>query len=353
MFEKNEGFSSGEQLTDLEVILNFDNLRPDFAEWTAARWMTDGDVLFFYHTNRGHKKIRRLLKELRRAGVVQTSSEAETLGTLELNLQLSTKVESCIFACAPVQGNATYYSREEGEHFLSRSFVPFSKVHVFDKPLHAVDFGLYFKIGQNTVTPLYKRNFEAIRELLRKDNRLPDFLEDAEISELSFQNISKENWRQIVASPQARFLNEELVRTYFIDYLLDHIKDPRTPVLEECLTTRNGHVTGRVDYFVMVGGRWIPVEAKLNILTESDLLGQVGKYLKVDKFVPTVRKRQGAEFFPEKHGVCVVIDQSGVFLTRDQTFIDCDLPRPWLPREQLESDFAPRLRTTIASLITG
>jgi hypothetical protein len=195
-----------------------------------------------------------------------------------------------------------------------------------------------------------KRNFSAIRDLLKRDNEIPDFLESAEISELAFQNISKENWRQIVASPQTRFLNEELVREYFIDYLLDEIKDPRTPILEECVTWRDGQITGRADYFVMIGGRWIPIEAKLNVLTESDLLGQLGKYIRVDKFVPTIRKRQGVEFLPGKHAACVAIDQSGIFLTHDQRFVDCDFQRPWLARERVIDDFPPRLRTAIIGL---
>lgn len=345
MYEKNEGYASGRQLTDLEVILNFGGLNLDFAEWTAARWMTEGDVLFFYHTNRGHKKIRRLLKGLRRAG-----SGIDTIETLERNLELSTRVESCIFACAPVQGSATYYAKEETEHFMSRTFVPFRRVHVFQNPLNISDFGLHFKIGQNTVTPLYKRNFGAIRELLKRNNEIPDFLASADISELAFQNISKENWRQVVASPQARFLNEELVREYFIDYLLDEIKDPRTPILEECVTWRHGQITGRADYFVMIGGRWIPIEAKLNVLTESDLLGQLGRYLRVDKFVPTVRNRQGSEFFPQQHDTCVAIDQSGVYLTHDQAFVDCDFERPWLARKLVIDDFRPRLRNAIIGL---
>lgn len=350
MFEKHDGNALGRKITDLEVILNFGHLNLDYGEWTAARWMTEGDVLFFYHTNRGHKKIRRLLKELRGAGSARQASSGDTIEILERNLELSTRVESCIFACAPVQGSSTYYAKEETYHFNSRSFAPFSKVYVFEEPLHASDFGLHFKIGQNTVTPLYKRNFGAIRELLQRDNEIPDFLELADISELAFQSISKENWRQVVASPQARFLNEELVREYFIDYLLDEIKDPRTPVLEECITSRNGQTTGRADYFVMVGGRWIPIEAKLNILTEGNLLGQIGKYLRVDKFVPTVRKRRDSEFFPGQHGVCVVIDQSGVYLTHDQTFVDCDFARPWLARELVTDDFPNRLRKAIIEL---
>ncbi|WP_157531259.1 hypothetical protein [Mycobacterium sp. IS-1496] len=144
MFEKNEGFAPGRQLTDLEIILNFGELNSEFVEWTAARWMTEGDVLFFYHTNRGHKKIRRLLKELRRCESTRPGSNVETIETLERNLVLSTGVESCIFACAPVQGSATYYAKEETFHFSSRSFVPFNQVSVFEKPLHSSDFGLHF-----------------------------------------------------------------------------------------------------------------------------------------------------------------------------------------------------------------
>jgi hypothetical protein len=62
-------------------------------------------------------------------------------------------VEGCIFACARIEGSSTYYAKEETYHFNIRSFAPFSEIHVFEKPLHARDFGLHFKIGQNTVTP--------------------------------------------------------------------------------------------------------------------------------------------------------------------------------------------------------
>ena len=348
MFEKNEGYAPGRQLTDLEIILNFDQLGADFAEWTAARWMTEGDVLFFYHTNRGHKKIKRLLKDFQTLDLTHRTHYRNTIETLERNLEMSKGVESCIFACAQVQGSAMYYAKEENEHFKSRNFVPFNSVHIFENPLHTKDFGEHFKIGQNTVTPIYARNFGAIRDLLAQRNELPDFLRYANVGELNFQNIGPENWRAIVASSQTRFLNEELVREYFIDYLLKEIRDPRTPILEECVTWRNGESTGRADYFVMIAGRWIPVEAKLNILTERDLLGQVGKYIRVDKFVPTIRQRRNTEFFPDRHATCIVIDQSGVYLTHDQQFVDCDFERPWLSREGVTRDFVADLRRAVS-----
>jgi len=46
----------------------------------------------------------------------------------------------------------------------------------------------------------------------------------------------------------------------------------------------------------------------------------------------------------------VAIDQSGVYLTHNQNFIDCDFATPWLARELVTDDFSERLRKAIMEL---
>lgn len=346
MAAKNAGYSPGRIVTDLDVILNFHSLDEQFAEWTAARWMTEGDILFFYHTNRGHLKIRRMLNEARRE-----QAPEYYLAALERTLEQSFRVERCIFACAPVKGCTKYYQKEDWEHFGSRQFVPFEEVYVFENPLHTNDFAEHFQIGQSTVTPLYKRNFDAIKMLLGRNNRLPAYLAEVELGELAFRDITGENWRQIATGPEARFLNEAQLREYLIDFLLDEVRDPRTPLLEECETWRNGVMTGRADYFVLIDGTWIPVEAKLNIHSERDLHGQVSNYLNVDRFIPTVRQRRGEEFRTSPTSVCIIIDQAGVYISCEAGFIGCDYGTPLIQRTSIDGNAANLLRRAVAAAL--
>lgn len=346
MAAKNAGYSPGRIVTDLDVIHNFHSLDEQFAEWTAARWMTEGDILFFYHTNRGHLKIRRMLNEARREQAPEYYLDA-----LERTLEQSFRVERCIFACAPVKGSTKYYQKEDWEHFGSRQFVPFEEVYVFENPLHTNDFAEHFQIGQSTVTPLYMRNFDAIKMLLGRNNRLPAYLAEAELGEIAFRDITGENWRQIATGPEARFLNEAQLREYLIDFLLDEVKDPRTPLLEECETWRNGLVTGRADYFVLIDGTWIPVEAKLNIHSERDLHGQVSKYLNVDRFIPTARQRRGEEFRTSPTSVCIIIDQAGVYISCEAGFIGCDYGTPLIQRSSIDGNAANLIRRAVAAAL--
>jgi hypothetical protein len=63
---------------------------------------------------------------------------------------------------------------------------------------------------------------------------LPDCLKRARIGGESFRDVTQENWLSISCSSDARFINEAQLRAYLLDYLLEKLKDPRTPLLREC-----------------------------------------------------------------------------------------------------------------------
>lgn len=59
MVEKNRYLRDG--ATDLDTLLEFD---PDIAcYWTAPRWITQGDIFFFYHAVTAKQRIGNLLKQ--------------------------------------------------------------------------------------------------------------------------------------------------------------------------------------------------------------------------------------------------------------------------------------------------
>jgi hypothetical protein len=191
-------------------------------------------------------------------------------------------------------------------------------------------------IGQGTLTPLYGSQFDGLRELLAAQNPLPDFLRQARYGELGFRSVNGENWPAVSCAPGARFIREEQLRAYLLDFLLGEIKDEATLLLEECHCYRGGDKTGGIaDYFICVHGRWLPVEAKLNILVEADLLGQVARYTRVDSVVPSRGAVMGSRIPTDPSAICLVVDQSGLYVLADGRYLECAAGEPLWRRETL------------------
>jgi hypothetical protein len=158
---------TGIQVTIMDLILSFDPQRDRWFSWTAPRWMTEGDILFFYHTKNAKPKIQKLLNKAReeeralRASIRgkpiarlrdslrrhELDRAAQRVRTLEHAAELSEKYSRTIFACAEISGPAEYFEDEPSRYFASRSFAPLGKVHTFANPLPYHEFTAYIKVG--------------------------------------------------------------------------------------------------------------------------------------------------------------------------------------------------------------
>ncbi|MCL4867389.1 MAG: hypothetical protein KJ063_00340 [Anaerolineae bacterium] len=352
MLVKNEYKGKGK--TDLDILIEFDS--PDKIKWTALRWMTQGDILFFYHTKGAKKRVANLYQQAVDGNTQKNtlayllewtlglSSKNKTLvHALERTLALTNRYSGTIFACAKISGK-TEYSASDHQHFGSKYFAPLEQVHVFAVPLPLDRFSDLVTIGQAVTTPLYSRQLDGIKNMLAQENRLPNFLSKAEFSGLSFLNVTHENWPTISCAPETRFIYEAQIRIYLLDHLLSGIKDKGTPLLEECRCVRNGKQTGSADYFVKLHDVWVPVEAKLNILTERDILDQVAKYINIESFTPTKGKYRGKSFAVHNAAICLVMDQSGVYAVSEGDFVQCRPGMPIWRREQLNHETALEIR---------
>lgn len=336
MVEQNEYV--GEGMTDLDTLLEFSPSSGTM--WSAPRWMTEGDILFFYHT----KTARVRATGLHRSAEQSYGSQNRITRVLAHAVQLADLYGGSLFACAGVAGAAEYQAGQPS-HFDGRFFAPLADVYIFPSPLPAERLAEYVKIGQGTITPLYGPQFDGVRRLLAEHNNLPGFLHQTRLNLQSFRSVGVTNWRQVACAPEARFIHEVQLRAYLLDYMLDEIKDPGTPLLAECHCLRNAVKTGGIsDYFVRVGGRWIPVEAKLNLLAEPNLLAQVARYVNVDEIVPTLGAGRDTRRSVKPSGACLVVDQSGIYLVRDGAYSDCIPGKPIWRREGLRGVTGAQLR---------
>jgi hypothetical protein len=338
---------TGHWMTNLESLFTDD----DQGNWTGARWMTEGDILFFYQSgNRPKRFVRRLLRESRTLAIETTTDLVELL---ERNLELIDRYGDTIFGCAEVTGPSEYIPRDGGEedalHFRNRTFVPYHKFHAFEVPLGGEPLKQQVMISRRgAITPLAGKDFDGVKRVLAENNVLPDYLLRSKPGR-SFQGISKATWREISCAPDQGFTAEFQIRAYLLDYLLDEMKDQDTPLLEECGCFRDGQRTGRADYFIQVGKQWIAVEAKVNILSERDILDQVSRYTNIKFLEPEKGPNRGDRFESDSSGLCLVADRAGLYLIDHGKFVYGEPSSPAWLRKDLTSSVVMQIRETIIS----
>lgn len=330
--------------TDVDILLNFEVDNPIF--WTAPKWITEDDVVFFYQTKRALQRAEKLLAEVK----INYARKRNLIKSLERARDAAEVYSGKIFACASVAGVTERFSGQN-KHFISPHFAPLKEVFVFDEPLPQSTFADHIKIGRSTITPLYKREFGGIKKILSAGNTLPDFLRNAVADNNAFRNVNAKNWLSISCSPTAKFIHEAQLRAYFLDYFLNELKDKGTSVLEECECFRGEKNTGRADYFVKILGQWIPVEAKLNIADEKSILSQVAKYMSIDSFVPKKGIRRNRAFKIEETRICLLVDRLGIYLVSSKNkFIKCSFRKPVWKREELTTETAGEIRAALKGL---
>jgi hypothetical protein len=334
----------GSGRTDLDVLLQ----ERSGLEWTAPRWMTTGDILFFYHAVSATTRIRRLLKQ------AQSLSNRALLELLHHADQLAGQYAGTIFAYAEVAGPSEHLGPGDAHsHFKSTIFAPLKRIHVFEAPLRAEQFKQFVRINrQGTITLLGREEFSGLKHLLSQQNTLPPSLQTAEFGEEHFRTIDKNNWLTIACAPETRFIHEGQVRSFFLDFLLDELKDKGSALLKECQCFRQERATGYADYFVRIHNTWIPVEAKLSVLSERNIATQLRQYIHIGSMRPTIGPNRERTFSVADSPLCIVADHEGVYLTLDGSFVDGSPGSPTWRREQLDHATILGIREYVGALVS-
>lgn len=329
MLHKNRYF--GTALTDLDLLIDFPNAPK---AWTAFRWLTSGDLLFFYHAASAPQRIKRIQRKLEREG----NRDPIMIKVLKRAAERAKERAGRIFAVAEISGTPVYERLDNDErHFQGRIFAPFARVDHL-KPGITLDQLAAIGISisrQSALTSIDGEQFTHLKALLQQSGSTPAYLANASPGGTGFRDVNASSWRTISCAPEQRFIHEGQVRSYLIDYLLDAVKDPRTPRLEECDCRRGSVATGRADYFISLAGQWVPVEAKLNLQTERDLPAQLAQYTHIDAFTPRHGARRGTSITTTPSDLCLVIDQAGLYTTRNGRFSSCSAEVPLIARTAL------------------
>lgn len=325
--------------------------------------MKSGDILFFYPTKSSEVNLKRLRRNLDdesgRGGFLRKAFAAARARRFRRSLDEAAKMaeeySGTVFACGEVVGRPRFESPENGEvrRFESRMFADVGRVHVFDEPLGGDAITDHVGIRQGAITNLHGKSFMRVKEGLANRGKLPGFLENAAPATDEVFG-GPEEWEGVARWEDICFRDEDHMRKVLVDGMLEELKDPDTPVLEECRCEYRGRRKPIADYFVMVGGAWVPVETKRNVLAEPKLLEQVKPYIRAESFEPKLAPRKGERFERPKDSrpdVCLVVDFSGVYIVSGGEFAGRSPESPLWKREELGHSLIPEIREKI--LVVG
>ena len=290
----------------------------DYTEWTMPKWCKSGDIVFFMHAKTANATISRLKRELRESKDEYSESDYEILSSaLQRGTELHQKYGGKIFTMGKVCGDAFCYDDEDDfdfePHWKSPVYAPIDGLYCLPQPVDISEFSSFIQISrQSAITPVFGKEFEALKALIMSKNAVPRYLEESVSMPIPLSKITGDNWIQVASQYRRSFFLEIQFRTYYVDYLLASLGD-RKGFFKECACIKGGQKASFVDNVIVIGRKYLPVEVKLNIDTEKDLVGQLRKYCALDKLVLDAKKQRFAA--PEKvygDGL-LVIDTNGAY----------------------------------------
>ena len=292
--------------------------------WTSPKWAKAGDVVFFMHSKTARTKITQLRSELIHRKDEFTSLDFNTLmGYLEHALDIHSKYGGKVFAVGRVCGGPEYVEPdnvlEEIFHWKSRNYSKIDNIQVLDKPIDISDFNNYLYISRGSATtPLFDREFDQLRTDIGQKNRLPDYVSNAIARPIPLRSINSKNWIEVANVFRRCFILEKQFRQFYVDYLLHDIGDQKR-FFTECRCQRDDISDSFMDYVICFEGKYLPVETKLAVSAEPNIVGQVSKYVhNTNVFLTSDGKRctSGDRFHD---GKVLIIDTERMYIYDDRS----------------------------------
>ena len=288
-------------------------------EWTAPKWAKAGDVVFFMHSKTARSSLTALRTELTSRKADFTALDYNRLlGWLDHALDIHAQYGGKIFAVGRVCGGPEYAETdsllESILHWRSRNYSAIDNILILEHPLDISSFREYIYISRGSATtPLFDKEFSHLRCDIGKENALPAYVMDAVARPLPLRTINKDNWIEVSNDYRRCFILEKQFRQFYVDYLLRDIGDQKK-FFTECRCQRTDINDSFMDYVMLFNGKYIPVEVKLAVSAEPNIIGQVSKYVHNSRvFLTDGGSRCAAE--PDFHnGKVLVIDTDKLYM---------------------------------------
>lgn len=309
-----------------------DILMEEETNWTAPKWTKIGDIVFFMHAKYGHSYLTALRTELNNTKFRYSRKDYKLMiEWIERGLALNKKYGGKIYVIAQVSGMPEYYDLDDEDniyHWKSRVYVDMDQVTVLENPVDISEFNDFIMVSrQSAITPVFGNDFLKLKKIISNKNKIPDFLKISDATPIPLQRINKENWINLSNEYRRNFMLESQFRTYYVNYLLSELGDRKT-IYRECRCRKQGIPDSFVDNVIYIKGKYLPVEVKLSIFTQSDIKDQVRKYCEDEFIVLDTKKNRIVEKKDIHNNFCLIIDTEHIYLfdnIKNQVEIICDL----------------------------
>lgn len=263
--------------------------------WTAPKWSKMGDIVFFMHSKTADTSISRLKTELLKN---EESFTSDYFWTMMNSLFRAKKIHAIyggkIFAIGKVSDKSDYFynSDDEKRHWNGRIYAPIDSIFLLEKPIDISEFNSKIMISrQSAITSVSGDNFEFLKSLILKKNKIVEsYLKEAVAEPMPLHNLSENNWLSIVNKHRRSFFLEEQFRSYYVDRFLKYFGDTKT-FYRECTCVKKGKSKTFVDNVVKFKGKYLPVEIKLSVTAERDIISQLKNYCEIDELWLDKNKR--------------------------------------------------------------
>ncbi len=263
-------------------------LEDEETNWTVPRWAKPGDIVFFMHAKTAISKITALVTELNKQKDSYTLEDFNVISAwLKRARDLYNAYGGKIMAIGRVAGAPERLDTDDGDdvtmHWSSKLYADIDSVIVLENPVDISEFNSFIQVTRGgAITPVLGDNYEKLRALIGRKNRLPRYVRESVAIPLPLRNINSRNWMEIAGDFRRSFNLEYQFRVYYVDYLLAKLGD-RSKFNKECRCCKPINPDSFVDNVIMLNGKYLSVEIKLDIHAEKNIKGQVIKYCDVDQ----------------------------------------------------------------------
>ena len=288
-------------------------------EWTAPRWAKAGDVVFFMHSKTARSSITALRTELINRRTDFTAADYNRLfGWLEHALEIHAQYGGKIFAVGRVCGGPEYAEPdsllESILHWRSRNYSAIDNIQVLDHPVDISTFRKYIQVSRGSATtPLIDEEFTSLRDEIYRENTLPDYVSNCTARPVPLRKINIDNWIGVANDYRRCFILEKQFRKFYVDYLLREIGDHKK-FFTECRCQRDDIHDSFMDYVFRFNGKYLPVETKLAVSAEPDIIGQVSKYVSNSRVFLTSDEKRFVSGNGFHNGKVLIIDTDKIYM---------------------------------------
>lgn len=290
--------------------------------WTSPKWAMVGDICFFMHAKSANSTISSLKTELQNNRFFYSESDyQELMSWLNKGKQLHKQFGGKIFAVAKVISPIEEDTDDDRSiHWKTRMYANLGSIWLLNEPIDISLFRQYVTISnRGAITPVYGKEYQGLQRLISEKNpNPPDYFMSSVAADAETSRIDRYNWLRVAPAYRHSFIYEKQFRIYYVNYFLSSLGDIKT-IYSECRCIKTGvTMLSRVDNIIRFFERYLPVEVKLSVPLENDIISQLSKYCNDDEIFLDKKETRGINNNVLYYNHVLVIDRDNLFLYDDR-----------------------------------